>query len=1065
MKNFYFRSAFVLFLLSFFINFSLFAQKGVSKWIEEIRKTSNFSEETFIKTSQDAPQSLALTQGTSLGIDQTKLSDLWANPRPTVMLSIPIADRQNIEVELARIEVTATDFKVSTSVSLIKTLKADEGIHYRGVVKGDAESLVAISIYKDDVRGFISDKMGRYEIGKINDKTGDYIIYEVKDLKAEQPFSCGSDSKTITKNEIIDTEKLETAALGVNCKTVSVFFECDYQMYLDNGSSVTKVTQFVTTMFNQVATLYQNENIDIQISQIYVWTTPDPYRSLTTTGRILQAYDVIRGSNFTGNFAQFLTTRDIGGGLAYINVLCNKAFAHSVCMVYNTFANYPTFSWTVNCVTHELGHNFGSNHTQWCGWVKPDGTTGPIDNCTTAEGNCLPGPAPVNGGTLMSYCHKTSYGINFANGFGTLPGDLIRLNVTKASCLISGASTAAAPTGEQTSAILSSGATLTWNVVPDVINYIVEYKASSSSNWIILGNFSSPNVTLTGLLSGKSYDWRVKCDCSGYSPTNSFLTTALCVVPTGLASASIVSDAATLAWTAVSGVTYTIQYRKSSTSTWTTVPNIATNSYRLTGLGASAAYFWQVKTNCSNYSAIAYFATIAAPCAAPTNLTNINVGSSTASLTWSAVSGATNYTIQYKKSTTATWTTAASVTTNSYSLIGLSTSTQYNWQVKASCSPYSSIANFTTTTTSCIAPIGLASSNIAATTASLTFTAVGGAANYTIQYKKSTTSTWTTAAIITTNSYSLTGLSASTTYNWQIKASCSGYSSTATFLTTASCAVPTGLVSASIVSDASTLAWTAVSGATYTIQYRKSSTSTWTIVTNVATNTYRLTGLSASTAYFWQVKTNCSNFSAIVYFATIAAPCVAPTNLSSINVASSSATIAWSAVSGATNYTIQYKKSTTATWTTAATITTNSYNLKSLAASTVYNWQIKASCSAYSSFATFSTLAKSALVTSSLTNLNAQKETISPLPSENAKFSIYPNPAQDNILLKISNDDEIGRESMYRIVDFRGNVRKQQNIKESSEKIDISDLERGTYIIQMLSKSGLVESKTLVKEQ
>ena len=48
-------------------------------------------------------------------------------------------------------------------------------------------------------------------------------------------------------------------------------------------------------------------------------------------------------------------------------------------------------------ITHETGHNLGSNHTQWCGWPG-----GAIDNCYDTEGNCEPGPAPVNGGTMMS---------------------------------------------------------------------------------------------------------------------------------------------------------------------------------------------------------------------------------------------------------------------------------------------------------------------------------------------------------------------------------------------------------------------------------------------------------------------------------------------------------------------------------------------------------------------------------------------------------------------------------------------------------------------------------------
>lgn len=95
-----------------------------------------------------------------------------------------------------------------------------------------------------------------------------------------------------------------------------------------------------------------------------------------------------------------------------------------------SYNNFPNYSWTTTVVTHELGHNIGSKHTHWCGWPG-----GAIDNCEDTEGDCAPGPPPTNGGTIMSYCHLKSYGINFSKGFGPLPGNLIREKVSQAGCL------------------------------------------------------------------------------------------------------------------------------------------------------------------------------------------------------------------------------------------------------------------------------------------------------------------------------------------------------------------------------------------------------------------------------------------------------------------------------------------------------------------------------------------------------------------------------------------------------------------------------------------------------
>jgi hypothetical protein len=960
MKKLHHYRVFLILTLCFFASSTVLAQKSVSKWIEEIRETKGFEEEKLVISSLEISKSNELNKSTSLSLDQAKLKDLWSKPRPAVTLSIPISGQQEpIVVELARMQVTTANFKVSSSVSFFPNPKSDEGVHYRGVVKDDSASIVSLSIYKDEIRGFIADKTGKYEIGKIKDKSSNHVIYNASDLTQNQPFSCGSNAGTTKSN--LKLSNLKTTAVG-GCKTVSVFFECDYQMYLDNGSNVTNVTNYVTSFFNQVATLYQNENVDIQISEIFVWTTPDPYRTLTTTASILQAYDINRGSNYNGNLAHFLTTRNVGGGIAYVNVLCNKSYAHGVSMVYNSFETYPTFSWTVECVAHELGHNFGSNHTQWCGWVRPDGTTGPLDNCAPVEGVCNPtGAAPITGGTIMSYCHQTGYGINFANGFGQLPGNVLRTNVTNATCLTSVASTTSAPTGQETTNILEKSAKLLWNAVPNATSYTVDYKRTNATTWLTLGNFSVATADVNSLLPGTSYDWRVKADCSAFSTANTFVTsgTAACTAPVTLTSSSVASGSATLSWAAVSGATsYAVQYKISASSTWTAAGDVTTNSYNLTGLAANTAYNWQVKANCSGFSSIASFNTSTTPCTVPINLTSANMASVSATLIWGAVSGAATYTLQYRKSTSGTWITAATVSTNSYSLTGLTASTAYNWQVKANCSAYSIMASFSTVASVCVAPVSLTTTNIGSASAALKWGAVSGATSYTVQYKAVNSIGWIVIATVSTTTYSLTALDANTAYNWQVKANCSEYSSTASFSTlVAPCAAPESLSSSNVASVSATLSWGVISGATnYTLQYRKSTSSTWITAANVSTNSYSLTGLTANTTYSWQVKANCSEYSSVVNFNTLIAPCAAPTSLTNTSVTNSSVVLKWGGVSGATNYSVQYKTSTSAEWTTAATVTTTSYILTGLTATTAYVWQVKASCSGYSAIAGFSTI-------------------------------------------------------------------------------------------------------------
>jgi hypothetical protein len=87
-------------------------------------------------------------------------------------------------------------------------------------------------------------------------------------------------------------------------------------------------------------------------------------------------------------------------------------------------------------------------------------------------------------------------------------------------------------------------------------------------------------------------------------------------------------------------------------------------------------------------------------CGVPSTLTASNVTASAATLNWAAVSGATSYTVQYKTSAAASWTTAPNTTTNTLIINNLTASTAYQFQVKTTCSSgtsaFSAAANFTT---------------------------------------------------------------------------------------------------------------------------------------------------------------------------------------------------------------------------------------------------------------------------------------------------------------------------------------------------------------------------------
>jgi len=671
----------------------------VAAWLESYRLAGSFQPVQMLTVTRERTDlQSVVSNATILEPDAAAQNQLLQTAPLTITYSVPNAYGENLQLELVKTDVLAPGFTLGTlGANAQENIPYQAGVHYRGIVRGHPNSLAALSVFDDGVMALISDGEAVYQLGKLEDDPGKYILYRTGDLKAASPFACFADDDAVVPDD-------ESAAgdRGVGCKTVQVYFECDYKMYLDKGSSTTGVTNYVTGLFNQVATLYANENVGIAISQIYVWTSSDPYASYGSTSSVLNAFRTTRGANFTGNLAHFLSTRNLGGGIAYLDVICFKNYAHGVSAINTSYQNVPTYSWSVEVVTHELGHNLGAWHTHSCNWPG-----GALDNCYTPEGSCSPGPPPSNGGTIMSYCHLTSYGINFNNGFGPVPGDRIRTQVQNAACLTSSGTT---PTGLASSNVTNSSAMLSWGAVTGATTYTVQYKTSSSSTWITAGTSASASYNLTGLTAGTSYNWQVKTDCSNYSATASFTTTngsggggGACSPPTGLVSSNITSNAALLSWTPVSGASaYTIQYKKNTVATWTTAGSTASSSYSLSGLSAATGYNWQVKANCSGYSGVASFTTLnnagggGTGCNPPVNLSNNSVTASTANISWSAVSGSTGYTLQIKYASSNTWYTLGTVPVTQVTISGLQPGTSYHWRVKASCSAYSAVKLLTT---------------------------------------------------------------------------------------------------------------------------------------------------------------------------------------------------------------------------------------------------------------------------------------------------------------------------------------------------------------------------------
>ncbi|MEZ5004176.1 MAG: PKD domain-containing protein [Chitinophagales bacterium] len=242
---------------------------------------------------------------------------------------------------------------------------------------------------------------------------------------------------------------------------------------------------------------------------------------------------ILQGAVLNGDLGQLvaLDPGGLGGVARGIGTLCiNDDGKVSYSDVNATFNDVPAFSFTVEVITHELGHLIGSPHTHGCYW---NGNNTQIDDCgnigqASPEGaSCYARFNPIvpsNGGTIMSYCHLNPTGINFAHGFGEQPGDLVRIFYNNATCLTPcPVSDCEEPYQVLVTSITTTTALVSWYHATET-DFEVTYGNNGNYTTIPV---SGTSTTLTNLTSGTKYEVFVKtiCDNSESDPIKNLFST------------------------------------------------------------------------------------------------------------------------------------------------------------------------------------------------------------------------------------------------------------------------------------------------------------------------------------------------------------------------------------------------------------------------------------------------------------------------------------------------------------------------------------------------------------
>lgn len=454
-----------------------------------------------VKLFSELPGKVAeAKQATLLKLNQSQMRSVLEKSPQELVLEIPF-DGRTVTVELEKSNPFHESFQLNTDKGKAKDYKP--GLYYSG-------KSGSFNFFDGELNGIFSlPGVGNLVVVPHQDN---YVIYNDASLNILNDFHCSFEDPKPEEMQRLQSSTAKSAT----AKCITVYLEVDNQLHVNRGSNVTTTTNFVTSMFNNVKTLYANAGITLSLKSVFVWTTADPYTGTTSSAQ-LRLFHQYRPT-FDANIGQLIAMDSgIKGGIADAIMGVCSTNKYSYVDVDPGFNAIPRYSWSVQGMAHEIGHLLGSPHTHACAW---NGNNTPLDSCgQTAgyrEGTCANGPTPTAGGSVMSYCHLvTGVGINFANGFGEQPTQRMLNTISGATCL-STSCTAVACTngvgaitvGTQTSTSLG----FTWADSSAATSWQVGVFTMAGSG--TYSTVTSKSFTKTALTANTFYKIRIRPVCS-----------------------------------------------------------------------------------------------------------------------------------------------------------------------------------------------------------------------------------------------------------------------------------------------------------------------------------------------------------------------------------------------------------------------------------------------------------------------------------------------------------------------------------------------------------------------
>lgn len=409
------------------------------------------------------------------GTSRTEVGELVLSPdhgaidslqglRHVALSGFPTPGGEQLVLELERIDLGRLRFGFRVDGLARPRLLDGLGLSvWRGGVRGDAGSNAMLAFGHYGSNGWVEAGGERFHLVARPDGNGDYFLGDVlvttdallarRGLVAE--LGCSLEALPQMQGEErppAPTVPNLYVGSGGPCalKECTVAMETDYQLFQVFGS-LNAMTTYVTTLLTFISNRYETQVgtiLTFPYLQFYT-NSNDPWSSQDGGGGSVDLLYEFR-SAWLGNvpanarLAHFMSGANLGGGVAWLDVLCNDQYNFAVSGNINGNVSFPVqqapTNWDFMVIAHELGHNFASPHTHdYCP---------PLDQCAPSGyfGQCQNQQVCTSSGTIMSYCHLCAGGTDNITTFFH-PSAAAVMTSAAQSCLpdYGGAITAAAP--------------------------------------------------------------------------------------------------------------------------------------------------------------------------------------------------------------------------------------------------------------------------------------------------------------------------------------------------------------------------------------------------------------------------------------------------------------------------------------------------------------------------------------------------------------------------------------------------------------------------------------------